>query len=116
MFHVRRRPADTQQRRRKKKPLGLQNGNNSASLEREPMLVEVTHSGDGGRRVKLSAEPIEVGSANTNTLQMFGPLIQPRHCLISLHEGVCTVTPLHPDALTFVNGHHITQPTILHVS
>lgn len=117
MFHVRRRPADTQPRRRKKKPLGVANGNNSASLEREgPMLVEVTHSGDGGRRVKLSAEPIEVGSANTNTLQMFGPLIQPRHCLISLHEGVCTVTPLHPDALTFVNGHHITQPTILHVS
>lgn len=118
MFHVRRRPpADTQPRRRKKKPLGVANGNNSASLEREgPMLVEVTHSGDGGRRVKLSAEPIEVGSANTNTLQMFGPLIQPRHCLISLHEGICTVTPLHPDALTFVNGHHITQPTILHVS
>lgn len=118
MFHVRRRPADPQLRRRKKKtPGGVSNGNNSASLEREgPMLVEVTHSGDGGRRVKLSAEPIEVGSANTNTLQMFGPLIQPRHCLISLHEGVCTVTPLHPDALTFVNGHHITQPTILHVS
>lgn len=119
MFHVRRRPADPQQRRRKKKSSGVgANGNNSASLEREgPMLVEVmTHSGDGGRRVKLSAEPIEVGSANTNTLQLFGPLIQPRHCLISLHEGVCTVTPLHADALTFVNGHHITQPTILHVS
>lgn len=29
---------------------------------------------------------------------------------------VCTVTPLHTDALTFVNGHHISQPTILHVS
>lgn len=58
----------------------------------------------------------QVGSANTNSLQVFGPSIQPRHCLISLHEGVCTVTPLHADAITFVNGHHITQPTILHVS
>lgn len=58
----------------------------------------------------------QVGSANTNPLQLFGPSIQPRHCLISLHEGVCTVTPLHADALTFVNGHHIQQPTILHVS
>jgi afadin len=87
------------------------------AAEREgPMLVEITHSGDGGRRVKLTAEPIEVGSANTNALQLFGPSIQPRHCLISLHEGVCTVTPLHADGLTFVNGHHITQPTILHVS
>lgn len=61
MFHVRRRPADSQPRRRKKKPLGVSNGGNSVSLDREgPTLVEITHSGDGGRRVKLSAEPIEV--------------------------------------------------------
>lgn len=59
---------------------------------------------------------IQVGSANTNQLQLFGPSIQPRHCLISFLESVCTVTPLHADALTFVNGHHIQQPTILHVS
>lgn len=117
MFHVRRRPADAQPRRRKKKPLGISNGSGSMTSEREgPMLIEITHSGDGGRRVKLTTEPIEVGSANTNALQLFGPSIQPRHCLISLHEGVCTVTPLHADGLTFVNGHHITQPTILHVS
>ncbi|KAM7363764.1 adherens junction formation factor afadin isoform 3-T5 [Cochliomyia hominivorax] len=115
MFHVRRRPADSQPRRRKKKPLGAANGTNNISQDREgPMLVEVTHSGDGGRRIKLGNDPIEVGSANTNCLQLFGPSIQPRHCLISLVEGVCTVTPLHTDALTFVNGHHITQPTILH--
>lgn len=61
MFHVRRRPADSQPRRRKKKPLGSANGTNHISQEREgPMLVEVTHSGDGGRRVKLSNEPVEV--------------------------------------------------------
>lgn len=149
MFHVRRRPADSQPRRRKKKPLGVSNGSNNVTMDREgPTLVEITHNGDGGRRVKLGVEPIEVsarmfcakvklnwcfiffkkqsiviriyiiqvGSANTNPLQLFGPSIQPRHCLISLHEGVCTVTPLHADALTFVNGHHIQQPTILHVS
>ncbi|CRK86937.1 CLUMA_CG000755, isoform E [Clunio marinus] len=117
MFHVRRRPAaDTSQpRRRKKKPLGISNGSGNMSAEREgPVLIEITHSGDGGRRLKLTTEPVEVGSANTNALQLFGPSIQPRHCLISLHEGVCTVTPLHADGLTFVNGHHITQPTILH--
>lgn len=61
MFHVRRRPADTQPRRRKKKPLGVSNGGNSVSGDREgPMLIEITHSGDGGRRVKLTTEPIEV--------------------------------------------------------
>ncbi|KAH8340815.1 hypothetical protein KR059_007249 [Drosophila kikkawai] len=115
MFHVRRRPADSQPRRRKKKPLGAANGANHMSGDREgPVLVEVTHSGDGGRRIKLGSDPVEVGSANTNCLQLFGPSIQPRHCLISLLEGVCTVTPLHTDALTFVNGHHISQPTILH--
>lgn len=62
MFHVRRRPADSQPRRRKKKPLGVQNGSNNVTVEREgPMLVEITHSGDGGRRVKLTTEPVEVG-------------------------------------------------------
>lgn len=61
MFHVRRRPADSQPRRRKKKPLGAANGANNMSQDREgPMLVEVTHSGDGGRRIKLGSDPIEV--------------------------------------------------------
>ncbi|XP_021692988.1 afadin isoform X3 [Aedes aegypti] len=115
MFHVRRRPADSQPRRRKKKPLGVSNGGGNLGGDREgPMLIEITHSGDGGRRVKLGSEPIEVGSANTNALQLFGPSIQARHCLISMHDGVCTVTPLHADGTTFVNGHHIQQPTILH--
>nr|XP_029716424.1 afadin-like isoform X1 [Aedes albopictus]XP_029716425.1 afadin-like isoform X1 [Aedes albopictus] len=115
MFHVRRRPADSQPRRRKKKPLGVSNGGGNLGSDREgPQLIEITHSGDGGRRVKLGSEPIEVGSANTNALQLFGPSIQARHCLISMHDGVCTVTPLHADGTTFVNGHHIQQPTILH--
>lgn len=61
MFHVRRRPADSQPRRRKKKPLGVSNGGNNVSTDREgPILVEITHSGEGGRHVKLTAEPIEV--------------------------------------------------------
>lgn len=61
MFHVRRRPADSQPRRRKKKPLGSSNGSNSVSGDREgPTLLEILHSGDGGRRMKLGSEPIEV--------------------------------------------------------
>lgn len=63
MFHVRRRPADSQPRRRKKKPLGVSNGGNNVSIDREgPVLVEITHSGEGGRHVKLSSEPIEVNN------------------------------------------------------
>lgn len=63
MFHVRRRPADSQPRRRKKKPLGVSNGSNHVATDREgPVLVEITHSGEGGRHVKLTAEPIEVSN------------------------------------------------------
>uniref|UniRef100_W8BF72 Uncharacterized protein n=1 Tax=Ceratitis capitata TaxID=7213 RepID=W8BF72_CERCA len=66
MFHVRRRPADSQPRRRKKKPLGASNGANSISSDREgAVLVEVTHSGDGGRRIKLGSDPIEVRSTES---------------------------------------------------
>lgn len=63
MFHVRRRPADSQPRRRKKKPLGVSNGSNHVATDREgPILVEITHSGEGARSVKLTAEPIEVSN------------------------------------------------------
>lgn len=31
-----------------------------ASEREGPVLVEITHSGDGGRRIRLSSEPIEV--------------------------------------------------------
>lgn len=41
MFHVRRRPADSQPRRRKKKPLGISNGGNGgmSTAEREGILL-----------------------------------------------------------------------------
>lgn len=68
MFHVRRRPADSQPRRRKKKPLGVSNGSNHVATDREgPILVEITHSGEGGRSVKLTAEPIEVSNITTKS-------------------------------------------------
>lgn len=85
MFHVRRRPADSQQRRRKKKPSGLSNGSHSSisGTEREgPCLIEVTHSGDGGRRVKLTSEPLEVST------------IAPTTTGIGLHTGGSA--PLRP--------------------
>lgn len=75
MFHVRRRPADSQPRRRKKKPLGASNGANNISQDREgPMLVEVTHSGDGGRRIKLNNDPIEVSTFSKVVFIKFGEI------------------------------------------
>lgn len=69
MFHVRRRPADSQPRRRKKKPLGVSNGGNNVSIDREgPILVEITHSGEGGRHIRLTSEPIEVSALQLNII------------------------------------------------
>lgn len=57
----------------------------------------------------------QVGSASSAGVQLFGPLIQPKHCLIAIQDNACVVTPLHTDAPTFVNNHRIYQPTVLHV-
>ncbi|KAJ8985822.1 hypothetical protein NQ317_012062 [Molorchus minor] len=56
---------------------------------------------------------MEVGSANGIALQLYGPHIQPRHCVITNTEGVTSLTPCHADAHTYVNGQRIHQTTIL---
>uniref|UniRef100_A0A6M2DRG4 Putative actin filament-binding protein afadin n=1 Tax=Xenopsylla cheopis TaxID=163159 RepID=A0A6M2DRG4_XENCH len=119
MFHVRRRPADAQPRRRKKKPLSGPQGATTSGLDwsEGPALLEIGPHGqqlEGGRRIRVTSEPVEVGSASSAGVQIFGPMIQPKHCLIAIQDNVCVVTPLHTDAPTFVNGHRIYQPTILH--
>ncbi|CAK1553482.1 unnamed protein product [Leptosia nina] len=105
MFHVRRRPSDAQPRRRKKKA-----GSNASAGARpgtEPMLIEVTPDGaalENGRRVRVT-DIVEVGSGNGTALQLYGPSIQPRHCVVATADGGgYTVTPLHADAQVYVNG------------
>ncbi|XP_053603122.1 afadin isoform X4 [Plodia interpunctella] len=105
MFHVRRRPADTQPRRRKKKA-----GSSVSSGGRpgnDPALVEVAPDGsnvENGRRLRIT-DVVEVGSGNGTALQLYGPSIQSRHCVIAPAEGGgYTVTPLHTDAHVYVNG------------
>lgn len=56
---------------------------------------------------------LQVGSANTIALQLYGPHIQPRHCVITNTDGVTSLTPCHADAHTYVNGQRIHQTTIL---
>ncbi|XP_023941942.2 afadin isoform X3 [Bicyclus anynana] len=104
MFHVRRRPSDAQPRRRKKKSSV---GTGSARPGNEPMLVEVAPDGaalENGRRVRIT-DLVEVGSGNGTALQLYGPSIQPRHCVVAPAEGGgYSVTPLHADAHVYVNG------------
>ncbi|XP_039748543.1 afadin isoform X2 [Pararge aegeria] len=104
MFHVRRRPSDAQPRRRKKKSGA---GTGSARPGNEPILVEVAPDGstlENGRRVRIT-DLVEVGSGNGTALQLYGPSIQPRHCVVAPAEGGgFSVTPLHTDAHVYVNG------------
>lgn len=54
-----------------------------------------------------------MGSANGIALQLYGPHIQPRHCVIANTDGLTSLTPCHADAHTYVNGQRIYQTTIL---
>ncbi|KAJ8917520.1 hypothetical protein NQ315_005569 [Exocentrus adspersus] len=122
MFHVRRRPADCAPRKRKKKPGALGQagaGNRDVRGDSAPFLVELgpdgsaPHPGDTARTIRLTNDVMEVGSANGIALQLYGPHIQPRHCVITNTEGVTSLTPCHADAHTYVNGQRIHQTTIL---
>ncbi|CAF4775852.1 unnamed protein product [Pieris macdunnoughi] len=111
MFHVRRRPSEGQPRRRKKKP----SGGAGARPGTDPMLIEVTPDGtalENGRRLRV-ADVVEVGSVNGTALQLYGPSIQPRHCVLAPADGGHSVTPLHADAQVYVNGRRVTHTTRL---
>ncbi|XP_050309768.1 afadin isoform X3 [Anthonomus grandis grandis] len=116
MFHVRRRPADCAPRKRKKKPLSGMRGEQRGDV---PFLMELgpdgqaPHPGDANKTVRLTNDVMEVGSANGIALQLYGPHIQPRHCVITNTDGVTSLTPCHADAHTYVNGQRIHQTTIL---
>ena len=73
-------------------------------------------SGTAKRHV-LHPNVTEVGLERTGgpNLQLFGPNIQPRHCVIAHTDGLVTVTPCSRDAETYVNGQRIYETTILQV-
>jgi afadin len=52
----------------------------------------------------------------SQSLQLFGPNVQPRHCVIAHTEGIVTVTPCSGNAETYVNGQRIYETTILQVT
>nr|XP_032511319.1 uncharacterized protein LOC116765828 isoform X2 [Danaus plexippus plexippus] len=118
MFHVRRRPSDAQPRRRKKKT-SVSTGGGTSARALEPFLVEVAPDGsslENGRRIRIN-DVIEIGSGNGNSLQLYGPSIQARHCVVSPAEGGgYTVTPLHTDAHVYINGRRAVHTQRLHHS
>ncbi|XP_025196487.1 afadin isoform X4 [Melanaphis sacchari] len=132
MFHVRRRPADYHPRKRKKKPTHKWNQQNSTSemleyryedgLDRLPFFLELNADGMevvNPKRYRIHPNVTEVGCerqnqpSNAQCLQLNGPNIQPRHCVIAHTEGIVTVTPCSRDAETYVGGQRIFETTIL---
>jgi len=75
------------------------------------------------KRYRIHPNVTEVGCerqnqppSNVQCLQLNGPNIQPRHCVIAHTEGIVTVTPCSRDAETYVGGQRIFETTILQVS
>lgn len=131
-FHIRRRPADYQPRKRKKKPKQIKGEIEAGftkydqALERLPYLLETNPDGSEiirgtPKKHYLYLNVTEIGSERTNpsqqnnsqSLQLFGPNVQARHCVIAHTEGIVTVTPSSREAETYVDGNRIDATTIL---
>ena len=108
-------------------------------MERWPYLVELNPDGSEVRHMQQPARRhlvtpgtvTEVGSdtvvhhtvataAGRNGgggaavgIQLFGPGIQPRHCVLAQTEGMVTLTPCSPHAETYVNGQRLCETTLL---
>ncbi|XP_013410608.1 afadin isoform X2 [Lingula anatina] len=89
--------------------------------ERLPYLVPLNADGTDlpkPKKYRLQLNVTEVGSERSNStsgqyLQLFGPTIQPRHCVIAHTEGVVTVTPTSREAECYVGGQRIAETTML---
>ncbi|XP_058880197.1 afadin-like isoform X7 [Acipenser ruthenus] len=87
--------------------------------EKLPYLVELSPDGSDSRNkpklYRLQMRVTEVGSDKTeeNSIQLFGPGIQPHHCDLTHMDSMVTVTPQSFDAETYVDGQRIADTTML---
>ncbi|XP_037673519.1 afadin isoform X13 [Choloepus didactylus] len=129
VFQLKRRPPDYIPKKTKKqtdgKPLkGKERADESgygSSLppEKLPYLVELSPDGSDSRdkpklyRLQLSVTEVGTEKFDDNSIQLFGPGIQPHHCDLTNMDGVVTVTPRSMDAETYVDGQRISETTML---
>uniref|UniRef100_A0A2R8ZIM3 Afadin n=1 Tax=Pan paniscus TaxID=9597 RepID=A0A2R8ZIM3_PANPA len=64
-------------------------------------------------RLQLSVTEVGTEKLDDNSIQLFGPGIQPHHCDLTNMDGVVTVTPRSMDAETYVEGQCISETTML---
>ncbi|KAJ1153722.1 hypothetical protein NDU88_006480 [Pleurodeles waltl] len=87
--------------------------------EKLPYLVELSPDGSDSRdkpklyRLQLSVTEVGTEKVDENTIQLFGPGIQPHHCDLTNMDGVVTVTPRSMDAKIYVDGQRISETTML---
>lgn len=87
--------------------------------EKLPYLVELSPDGSDSRdkpklyRLQLSVTEVGTEKFDDNSIQLFGPGIQPHHCDLTNMDGVVTVTPRSMDAETYVDGQRISETTML---
>ncbi|XP_045150489.1 afadin isoform X9 [Echinops telfairi] len=64
-------------------------------------------------RLQLSVTEVGTERFEDNSIQLFGPGIQPHHCDLTNMDGVVTVTPRSMDAETYVEGQRLSETTML---
>ncbi|KAK7107731.1 afadin-like isoform X2 [Littorina saxatilis] len=90
----------------------------ATQADKLPYLIEL-HPRDG--RPKRHLLPLNVTEVvrdrpmtpGNQFLQLSGPDIHPRHCVIAHTEGIVTVTPTSRDADIFVENHRVNETTML---
>ncbi|XP_038659229.1 afadin isoform X9 [Scyliorhinus canicula] len=87
--------------------------------EKLPYLVELSPDGSDSRdkpklyRLQLNVTDVGTEKSDENSIQLFGPGIQPHHCDLTNMDGIVTVTPRSFDAKTYVDGQHIAETIML---
>ncbi|XP_063299514.1 afadin isoform X8 [Pelobates fuscus] len=124
-FQLKRRPPDYIPKKNRKPDGKPGKGKNdgygfSVSPDKLPYLVELSPDGSDSRDkpklYRLQPSVTEVGTEKfeENSIQLFGPGIQPHHCDLTNMDGVVTVTPRSIEADTYVDGQRISETTMLH--
>lgn len=129
VFQLKRRPPDyipkKGRRHAEGKPLKGKDRADGAAYgsapapEKLPYLVELSPDGSDSRdkpklyRLQLSVTEVGTEKFDDNSIQLFGPGIQPHHCDLTNMDGVVTVTPRSMDAETYVDGQRISETTML---
>nr|XP_045015361.1 afadin isoform X12 [Jaculus jaculus] len=129
VFQLKRRPPDYVPKKMQKHVEGkLLRGKERAGgsgygsalpAEKLPYLVELSPDGSDSRdkpklyRLQVSVTEVGTEKFEDNSIQLFGPGIQPHHCDLTNMDGVVTVTPRSMDAETYVDGQRISETTML---